>query len=51
MGRPRVPWVRARLALRALAGGATVAEAAVAAGIGKRTVDGLEGRAWCGDAA
>jgi transposase, IS30 family len=42
MGRPRVPWVRARLALRALAGGATVPQAAVAAGIGRRTVDNLK---------
>lgn len=41
MGRPRIPWARARVALRALAGGATIEEAAGLAGIGKRTVDNL----------
>jgi transposase, IS30 family len=42
MGRPRVPWERARMALLALAKGATVPQAASTAGIGKRTVDSLK---------
>ena len=42
MGRPRVPWARARVALRALAGGATGALAAEAAGVGIRTVTRLK---------
>ena len=41
MGRPRTSWLVAREALLAIAGGATVGEAAELAGLGKRTVDGL----------
>ena len=43
MGRPRTPWVKARVALRAVAGGGTYAEAAVAAGVSKGTVESLVG--------
>jgi len=41
MGRPKIPWRIARVALLALSRGATVPEAARAAGIGPRTVDCL----------
>jgi IS30 family transposase len=41
MGRPKTSWLVAREALLALARGSTVAEAAVLAGLGTRTVDGL----------
>lgn len=41
MPRAKTPWVVARVALAALAGGATVREAARAAGVSPRTVDGL----------
>ena len=43
MGRPRTPWVKARVALRAVAGGGTYAEAAVLAGVSKGTVESLVG--------
>ena len=41
MGRPKTSWLVAREALLALAGGATVREAAELAGLGARTVDAL----------
>ena len=41
MGRPKTSWLVAREALLALAGGATVGEAAELAGLGKRTVEAL----------
>ncbi len=41
MGRPKTSWLVAREALLAVAGGATVGEAAELAGLGKRTVEAL----------
>ena len=41
MGRPRIPWLVARVALLALAEGATIVEAAERAGVSPRTVDSL----------
>ena len=41
MGRPKTSWLVAREALLALAGGATIGEAAELAGMGARTVDSL----------
>jgi IS30 family transposase len=41
MGRPRIPWERAREALRALSQGATQGEAAVLAGVSIRSVSSL----------
>jgi len=41
MGRRRIPWLVAREVLLALAGGATIGEAAEASGISTRTVDSL----------
>jgi len=41
MARPKTPWRVARVALLAVARGATIADAAVAAGISPRTVDSL----------
>lgn len=38
MGRPRTPWAKARVALRAVAMGATGADAAAAAGLSRNTV-------------
>lgn len=38
MGRPRVPWAKARVGLRAYAGGATYQQAAEAAGLGFTTI-------------
>lgn len=43
MGRPRTPWVKARVALRAVAGGATYVDAAAAAGLAVNTVGTLVG--------
>jgi len=43
MGRPRIPWVKARVVLRVVAGGGTYAEAAAAAGVSKGTVERLVG--------
>ena len=43
MGRPRIPWVKARVVLRVVAGGGTYAEAAAAAGVFKGTVERLVG--------
>jgi IS30 family transposase len=39
MGRPRIPWSVARVGLKALAGGATIDEAAAVAGVSPRLVD------------
>lgn len=41
MGRPKVPWAKARVALVAVGRGATIDAAAAEAGIGSRTVDRL----------
>jgi transposase, IS30 family len=41
MGRPKIGWARARVALRAVAVGATLVEAAAAGGVGRRTVNRL----------
>src|SRR3990172_8182360 len=41
MGRPKTQWVKARVALRAVAGGATLVEAARAAGLSRRTASRL----------
>src|SRR5438105_9572366 len=38
MGRPRLPWAKTRIALAAVARGATRAEAAALAGVSERTV-------------
>jgi IS30 family transposase len=39
MGRPRISWEKTRFVLRAVAGGATVAEAARGAGVSRRSVN------------